>query len=54
MIAACRDKLEEWGAFAADYNIPVPEDAVMSWALEAAFRAAGYVVQNPLGPEIEA
>ncbi len=49
MIEACRETLEEWGAF--EWGRTGPSDELMSWALEAAFRAAGFSVQNPLGPE---
>lgn len=41
-----RDVLDEWGR-------PLPDDAIISWSLEAAFRAAGFSPQNPLGPELD-
>ncbi len=51
MIEVCRDVLVEWGAF--EWGRPLPDDSLMSWALEAAFRAAGFSPQNPLGPELD-
>ena len=49
MIEVCRETLEEWGAF--EWGRPLPDDSLISLALEAAFRAAGFSPQNPLGPE---
>ena len=51
MIEACRTTLEKWGAF--EWGRPLPDDSLISWALEAAFREAGFSPKNPLGPELD-
>lgn len=51
MVTACKDTLNEWGAFGTDYGVTIPNDTVISWGLEQALRKAGFAVQNPLGPE---
>ena len=51
MIDACRNVLEKWEAF--EWGRPLPDDSLISWALEAALRAAGFSPQNLLGPELD-